>query len=102
MVTLDRRYSAARTFLNAHVQDVLDRHDISHNPATHRADDRPGQEWLEHLATLGTLAHWVDGRMRTVPSRVETPLNGRHAEFLPTSVVAPMPVGPHLELGGSS
>lgn len=100
----------AATFLNAHVQDRLDRHDVSdsvlmqqafslsapepgkprlrfpgkdddlrvramrsgilnfapgcfmaiRNPATHGSDERPRQIWLEQLATLSTLARWID------------------------------------------
>jgi hypothetical protein len=101
----------AATFLNAHVQDLLGRHDVSdaalmqqafspaapepgkprlrwpgkdddltvkamrggilnfaqgcfmaiRNPATHGAEERPRQVWLEQLATLSTLARWIDG-----------------------------------------
>lgn len=100
----------AATFLNAHVQDLLNRHDVSdatlmrqafslsapepsrprlrypgkdddltvramrneilnfaqgcymgiRNPATHTAEERPRQIWLEQLATLSTLARWID------------------------------------------
>lgn len=100
----------AATFLNAHVQDLLNRHDVSdatlmqqafslsapengrprlrypgkdddltvramrngilnfaqgcfmgiRNPATHGSEDRPRQIWLEQLATLSTLARWID------------------------------------------
>lgn len=100
----------AATFLNAHVQDLLNRHDVSdaalmqqafslaapeagkprlrypgkdddltvkamrsgmlgfapgcfmgiRNPATHGSEERPRQIWLEQLATLSTLARWID------------------------------------------
>jgi hypothetical protein len=100
----------AATFLNAHVQDLLNRHDLSdatlmqqafslsapepgrprlrypgkdddltvkamrggilnfaqgcfmgiRNPATHGSEERPRQIWLEQLATLSTLARWID------------------------------------------
>lgn len=100
----------AATFLNAHVQDRLNRHDLSdatlmqqafsstapeagkprlrwpgkdddltvkamrggilnfsqgcfmaiRNPATHGSDQHPRQVWLEQLATLSTLARWID------------------------------------------
>lgn len=101
----------AATFLNAHVQDLVGRHDVSdaglmlqafslnppepgrprlrwpgddddltvkamrggilnfaqgcfqaiRNPTTHSTDDLPRQEALEQLATLSTLARWIDG-----------------------------------------
>lgn len=100
----------AATFLNAHVQDTLNRHDVSdaalmqqafspappekgkprlrwpgkdddltvkamrsgilsfapgcfmaiRNPATHGAEEWSRQIWLEQLATLSTLARWID------------------------------------------
>lgn len=100
----------AATFLNAHVQDLLGRHDVSdatlmqqafspaapepgkprlrwpgkdddltvkamrggimnfaqgcfmaiRNPATHGTDTHSRQVWLEQLATLSTLARWID------------------------------------------
>lgn len=100
----------AATFLNAHVQDLINRHDVSdavlmqqafslaapeigkprlrwpgndddltvkamrsgilnfsqgcfmaiRNPATHRSEERTRQVWLEQLATLSTLARWID------------------------------------------
>lgn len=100
----------AATFLNAHVQDLIGRHDVSdaglmqqafslaapevgkprlrwpgeddnltvkamrsgilnfsqgcfmaiRNPATHGSDERARHVWLEQLATLSTLARWID------------------------------------------